>query len=115
VHYSGKFEYDTVFDTSIVRQPIKFTIGKGQVIPGFDEAVEGMNPGESKTVLVPVEKAYGPHRKEEVMVVNRNRLPAYLESKVDQRLQLCQANDRTVAVTVTGVSESKVTLDTNHP
>jgi peptidylprolyl isomerase len=115
VHYKGKFEDGKVFDSSEGRDPLQFTVGKGQVIPGFEQAVEGMNPGESKTAKVPAEKGYGPRRKEMVMAVNRNRFPANLDPKVGQRLQLHQADGRKIAVTVTDVSESSVTLDANHP
>jgi peptidylprolyl isomerase len=115
VHYTGKFEDGEVFDSSIEREPIEFTIGKGQVIPGFEEAVEGMDPGESKTAIIPKEKAYGPHREEMVLEVERKRLPANLEPKVGQRLQMHQPDGRTIRVTVTNVSESKVILDANHP
>ncbi len=115
VHYTGKLENGTVFDTSINRDPLRFTIGEGQVIPGFEQAVVGMNPGESKTTKVPVDKAYGPHRKEMVMAVNRNQFPVHLKPEVGRRLQIRKADGRTIGVTVADVSESSVTLDANHP
>jgi len=115
VHYTGKLENGTVFDTSINRDPLRFTIGEGQVIPGFEQAVVGMNPGESKTTKVPVDKAYGLHRKEMVMVVNRNQFPVHLKPEVGRRLQIRKADGRTIGVTVADVSESSVTLDANHP
>ena len=115
VHYTGKLEDGTVFDTSINRDPLQFTIGENQVIPGFEQAVVGMNPGESKTTKVPADKAYGPHHKEMVIVVDRNQFPANLEPKVGQQLQIRQADGRAIVVTVTDVSESSVTLDANHP
>ena len=115
VHYTGKLEDGTVFDTSIERDPLQFTIGEGQVIPGFEQAVVGMNPGESKTTKVPADKAYGPHRKEMVLAVDRNQFPVDLKPKIGQQLQSRQADGRTIRVTVTDVSESSVTLDANHP
>ena len=115
VHYTGKLEDGTIFDTSADREPLQFTVGEGQLIPDFEQAVVGMNPGESKTVQIPSDRAYGPHLQEMVMVVDRNDFPADLEPKVDQRLQVSQSDGRTFAVTVTAVSESKVTLDGNHP
>jgi peptidylprolyl isomerase len=115
VHYTGKFEDGKVFDSSIEREPLEFTIGKGQVIPGFEQAVEGMSPGDTKTTDIPPEKAYGPHRKEMVTAVERNRFPADIDPKVGQRLQLRQTDGKTIRVTVTDVSESEVTLDANHP
>lgn len=74
VHYVGRFEDGTVFDTSREREP-PFTIGEGEVIPGFEEAVVGMNPGESKKVVIPAENAYGPRHEEMVLVVDRQNLP----------------------------------------
>ena len=115
VHYTGKLEDDTVFDTSVNRDPLQFTIGKGQVIPGFEQAVVGMNPDESKTTKVPVDQAYGPHRKEMVLEVDRKQFPADLKPEVGQEYQIPQAQGRPTVVTITDVSESKIVLDANHP
>jgi len=115
VHYTGKLEDDTVFDTSVNRDPLQFTIGKGQVIPGFEQAVVGMNPGESKTTKVPVDQAYGPHQKEMVLEVDRKQFPADLKPEVGQEYQIPQAQGRPTVVTITDVSESKIVLDANHP
>ncbi len=115
VHYTGKLEDDTVFDTSIKRDPLQFTIGEGKVIPGFEQAVVGMKPGESKTTKIPADKAYGPHRKEMVIVVERNQFPAHLKPKAGQQLQIRKKDGQATVVMVTDVSESSVTLDTNHP
>jgi len=115
VHYTGKFEDGTVFDSSTDRDPLQFTIGEGQIIPGFEQAVIGMNPGESKTVDVPSEKAYGPHREELVMEVDRAKFPEHIKPEVGQQLQIPQAQGQAIIVTVTNISESSVTLDANHP
>ena len=115
VHYTGKLEDGTVFDTSINRDPLQFTIGEGQIIPGFEQAVVGMNPGESKTTKVPADKAYGPHHKEMVLVVDRNQFPVDLKPEVGQKLQIRRTDGQTTVVTVTAVSGSSVTLDANHP
>ena len=115
VHYTGKMEDGTVFDTSADREPLQFVVGEGQLIPDFEQAIVGMNPGESKTIQIPSDRAYGPHVQEMVMVVDRTDFPADLKPQVDQRLQVSQSDGRTFAVTVTDVSESKVTLDGNHP
>ena len=115
VHYTGKLDDGTVFDTSADREPMQFKIGEGQLIPDFEQAVVGMNPGDSKTVQIPSDKAYGPHHEEMVMVVDRKEFPEDLAPQVDQRLQVNQQDGQTFAVMVTDVSESKVTLDANHP
>ena len=115
VHYTGKFEDGEVFDSSLEREPLEFTIGKGQVISGFEQAVEGMSPGETKTTDIPPEKAYGPRHEEMVTEVEKNRFPADMDPQVGQRLQLRQVDGKTIRVTITNVSESMVTLDANHP
>ena len=115
VHYTGKFEDDKVFDTSTDREPLEFTIGEGQMIPGFEEAVLGMNLDESKNVQIPADKAYGPHREDRVGVVDRSQLPENLDPKLGQQLQVNQEDGKGFVVTVTDISESTVTLDGNHP
>lgn len=115
VHYTGKFKDGEVFDSSLEREPLEFTIGKGQVIPGFEQAVQGMSPGDTKTTDIPPEKAYGPRHEEMITAVERNKFPADMDPQVGQRLQIRQADGKTIRVTVTNVSESKVTLDANHP
>lgn len=115
VHYTGKLADGTVFDSSKERDPLEFTIGEGRIISGFEQAVVGMSPGDSKTADVSPEEAYGPHRKEMVLVVERKELPEDLEPEVGQQLQLRQDDGRAVIVTITQASEANVTLDANHP
>lgn len=115
VHYTGKLEDGTVFDTSVNRDPLQFTIGKSQVIPGFEQAVVGMTADESKTVKIPADQAYGPHRKQMILEVDREQFPAHLKPEVGQQYQIPQAQGRPTVVTITNVSESKVVLDANHP
>ena len=115
VHYTLKLEDGTVFDTSIGGDPLQFTIGDGQLIPGFEQAVVGMSPGESKTVEIPADEAYGPYLEELVMVVDRDQLPEDLQPEVGQQLQISQPDGQTILVKVIDVSESSVTLDANHP
>jgi len=115
VHYTGKLDDGTVFDTSIDREPMQFTIGEGQLIPDFEQAAVGMNPGESKTIQIPAENAYGPHHQEMIMVVERSQFPEDLKPEVGQQLQVRQANSQDFVVTVMAVSDSEVTLDGNHP
>lgn len=115
IHYTGKLEDEEVFDSSVDREPLEFILGDGKIIPGFEEAVVGMAPGESKTVSIPPEKAYGPHRKELVADIERNRIPDSLELQVGKHVQLRQPNGGMVQAKVTSMSESKVTIDANHP
>jgi peptidylprolyl isomerase len=115
VHYTGTFDDGEVFDTSSGRDPLEFKIGSGQLIPGFDAAVDGMSPGESKTVNIPAEEAYGPHRDEMVLEVDRDQVPPDLDPKVGERLEIKQQDGRSVPVTVTAVTDAQVILDGNHP
>ncbi|NIS68238.1 MAG: peptidylprolyl isomerase [Proteobacteria bacterium] len=115
VHYTGKLEDGTVFDSSEDREPLQFTIGEGKIIPGFERAVVGMSPGESKNEKVPADHAFGPYREEMILEVDRQRIPADVKLEVGKRLQFRLANDQATQALVTDVSESKVTLDANHP
>jgi peptidylprolyl isomerase len=115
IHYTGKLENGEVFETSTDGNPLQFSIGKGEVIRGLEEAVIGMNPGERKTASILADKAYGPQLKVKVIEVDRDRLPKGLKPEPGQRLQVCHSDGRKTPVRVTGVSELKVTLDANHP
>ncbi len=115
VHYTGRLADGSVFDSSAEREPLQFTIGEGQVIPGFEQAVVGMAPGELKTVVIPADEAYGPYRGEMVIPVSREEFPPHIEPSIGQRLQVMQGNGETLIVTVAEVTDSQVMLDANHP
>ena len=115
VDYTGKLEDGTVFDTSASREPLQFLIGSGQIIPGFDQAVIGMNVGDKKTVNIPSDQAYGPHLEDKVLEVNQDQIPKHLNLEVGQQVQVPQKDGSKIFFVVTGVSETSVTLDGNHP
>jgi len=115
VHYTGKLPDGTVFDTSTERHPLKFTIGNGQVIEGFEQAIIGMSPGDSKTTHIPPDLAYGEHRKDLIITFSRSQLPEGMDPKVGQRLELTQENNQTALVTIVGITDSDLMLDANHP
>jgi FKBP-type peptidyl-prolyl cis-trans isomerase 2 len=115
VHYTGKLDDGTVFDSSVDRDPLEFVLGEGQLIAGFEQAVLGMTPGESKTEKIPAEEAYGPHREEMVVEVERQQLPDNIPLDVGQQLQIQQAPNQIIPVVITAIAESKVTLDANPP
>ena len=115
VHYTVKLDKDTIVGSTKDQEPLQFTLGKGQVLPGFEQAVVGMNSGESKTVLVTADQAFGPYLDEMVVVVDRGRLPEGLNPKEGDRIQLQSRSGETVTVAVMGVSESTITIDGNHP
>jgi peptidylprolyl isomerase len=115
VNYTGKLPDGTIFDSSIGRHPVQFTVGKGQLIAGFEKAVLGMAAGDKKTVVIPVTEAYGPRQDSAVVEVERKNLPQNLDAQIGQRLELTQEDDSTILVTVMGASETSLTLDANHP
>jgi len=115
VHYTGKLTDGTTFDTSMEREPLEFTLGEGELIAGFEQAVLGMTAGESKTTTIPADQAYGPHRAERVIEIERYHLPQDLQPELDQRLHMTRPDGTTITVLVTAMTETQVTLDANHP
>ena len=115
VHYRGSLEDGTVFDSSHGRQPLEFTIGEGQVIPGFEGAVVGMEPGDSKSVTVEPHEGYGERRRELVVDVERDRFPADMEVELGKEVQVQQKDGSPRVATIARVDDDSVTLDVNHP
>ena len=115
VHYTGTLDDGTMFDTSAEREPLKFRIGEGQVIPGFDMAIIDMVPGDVKVTVIPAEEAYGEHSTDLVTDVDRSRFPADMELEIGQQLQVGLADGEQAVVMVVDVSDTSVTLDANHP
>jgi len=115
IHYTGKLQNDTVFATTLNQPALQLTVGRGQIVPGLENAIVGMSPGESKTVKTPAAAAFGPHRKEMTQTINRDQFPNHLTPMVGQKLQDHQTDGQIIDVMVTDVSESTVTLDANHP
>ncbi|GBD42643.1 FKBP-type peptidyl-prolyl cis-trans isomerase SlyD [bacterium HR40] len=115
VHYTGRLDDGTVFDTSEGREPIAFTLGAGQVIPGFERAIEGMEEGEIRTFTVPAEEAYGPHRPELVHRIARSEVPPQVELDPGARLEARDRAGNRVLLTVVEVTDEEVVLDANHP
>ncbi len=115
VHYTGRLEDGEVFDSSAGTEPLEFTIGQGNIIPGFEQAVVGMNPGESKTQHIEADNAYGPHIDEMVQTIDRSSVPPEIELEIGQQLQVRQPGGPPMILTVANLTESDVTLDGNHP
>jgi len=115
VHYTGTLGDGTVFDSSQGRDPLDFTVGSGQVIPGFDKAVTGMNVGDSKTFTIPCVDAYGEHDPRMVQEVPRTEMPADMEIAVGMHLSARGPDGREIALVVNEVSDETVKLDANHP
>ncbi len=115
VHYTCKLDDGALLIDSREQEPIEFTVGQDQVLPGIEEAVKGMQAGESKTIQIPPDKAFGPRREELLQEVPRDQLPDDINPQVGQRLTVNHADGQSTTVTVAGVSESSITLDANHP
>jgi len=113
VHYTGKFENGDVFDTSEKREPIEFEVGKGQVIPGFENAVLGMNTGESKTINLTPEEGYGTINEEMIVTVPKDQVPE--DAQVGSQLQGQNQEGQPVNVVIKSITEDSATLDANHP
>jgi len=115
IHYTGKLHDGTVFDSSEGRDPLSFTIGNGQVIPGFEDAVRGMAKDEKKNVTIPMDQAYGPRNEELVINVPRNQVPPDINPEKGQRLQMQGPQDQPIVVVVTEVTDEYIMLDANPP
>lgn len=114
VHYTGRLDNGQVFDSSANREPMEFTLGQGQLIPGFEAAVTGMQAGDKKTVTIAAEDAYGSRQEDLFFSVEREQLPDHIQPEIGQRLQINQ-DGQTAVVTVAELTDTTMTLDANHP
>jgi peptidylprolyl isomerase len=115
VHYTGSLEDGTIFDSSSGSEPMEFTIGEGILIPGFENAVIGMNEGDSKTASILPEDAYGDHIEELVVVVERSQIPSHVKPEVGMVLKATSDEGMVTPFIITEVTEDAVILDGNHP
>lgn len=115
VHYTGTTDDGVVFDSSREREPLEFTMGQGQLIPGFENAVEGMKVGDSAKVRIPSEEAYGEVRDDMVVDINRSQIPPDINPEVGMVLQMQQPDGSPLNVTIREVNDDSVKLDANHP
>ena len=115
VHYTGRLGDGQVFDSSRDGEPLEFTVGAGEVIPGFDEAVSGMQVGESKTIEIEPDDAYGPRRDALVTQVSREAAQFPVEPQVGMHFGLPLQDGNQLEVVITEVTDTHVTIDGNHP
>lgn len=115
VHYTGKLNDGTVFDSSEGGKPLEFSVGSGQVIAGFEEGVVGMKVGESKVIEIPVEKAYGERNDAMVIQAPIEQVPPDLNPELGMRLEMGGANGEILRVVVTEITDTHITLDANPP
>ncbi len=115
VHYTGKLPDGTVFDSSREREPLQVKVGAGEVIPGFEQGLVGMEVGDNKTVTLTPDEAYGYRREDLIVDVDANQFPDNVKPRIGQRLQVRQPDGSLVNVQITGIEDGTVTLDANHP
>jgi peptidylprolyl isomerase len=115
VHYTGTLDDGRVFDTSKESDPLEFKVGEGQIIPGFEQGVIGMEEGETRDIEVDPENAYGARREELVMEVPVGEFPDHITPEVGMQLQIKQQDGTPFGVVITDVADEAVTLDANHP
>ncbi len=115
VHYRGYLDDGTVFESSFDQDPLEFTIGAGEIIPGFEDAVVGMSVGETRTVDIPAQDAYGEYNEMARLEVPRENLPQDLTPEIGMVLQLTTPQNNTVLVRVVDMKDDVITLDANHP
>jgi peptidylprolyl isomerase len=115
VHYTGRLDDGSEFDSSRDDSPLEFTIGKGDVIQGFESAIIGMTPGETKTITIPADEAYGQYNEEMVAVAERDQFPKNTSPEIGQEYEMCNEEGKSLVMTVIEVSDSQITLDANHP
>ena len=115
VHYTGTFDNGEVFDSSVDGEPLQFTMGEQDLIAGFEQAVMGMMPGDKKSTTISAHRAYGPYQEELVVEVDRKNINDDTELQIGQRVQIKQPDGKEFVMTVSDLTDLKVTLDANHP
>lgn len=115
IHYTGTLTDGTVFDSSQGRDPLEFTVGSGQIIPGLDKAIPGMVAGDKKVVNIPCAEAYGEADENARQAVPRAQIPDHIPVEPGTQLQMQAPNGHVVPVVVVSADENEVVLDANHP
>lgn len=115
VHYHGTLTDGSTFDSSEGREPLEFTVGEGQVIKGFDDALLDMEPGQKKTVNIPVDQAYGQRNDDMMMEYPKTEFPAEMKPEVGMQLHMSDNNGNVFPVVIAEVLDDSVLLDANHP
>jgi peptidylprolyl isomerase len=115
VNFTGRLDDGTIFATSQNDEPIEFTLGDNEVLPAIEDAVEGMEAGEVKTIRIVADDAFGPRREDLVQEIPRASLPDDMDVEVGQQLWVDQMDEEPVAVSVVDLSDSTITIDANHP
>jgi peptidylprolyl isomerase len=114
IHYTGKLEDGTVFDSSEDSASLEIKLGQGEFLPGLEKGLIGMNIGESRTIRIGASEGYGLHQKERVFEFDRSKLPEDAKPEINNKMTLFRADGMPIEVTVVGMSETSLTLDCNH-
>ena len=114
IHYTGKLDDGTIFDSSMGGPPITFTLGAGEVIPGFESGTLGMSVGEKRDIVVPPEEAYGQYFEELVKVVSRDAFPDHIKPTIGQAFEMQLPSGQGIPVRIVDIEGDDVTLDANH-
>ena len=115
IHYHGRLNDGTVFDSSNGRQPLEFEVGSGMVIPGFDAGVTGMSVGEKKTINIPFMEAYGPVQNEMIIEFPKTNFPAEMKPEVGMQLNMSNQSGQQFPVVIKEIKDEVIVLDANHP
>jgi peptidylprolyl isomerase len=117
VHYEGQLSDGTIFDSSLEREPIEFILGQDTVIPGFEQAVIGMEVGESKDVSIPPEEGFGDYSEDLVVNIEKTILPPDINPEVGMQLEVSSEEEEETSrvFTIADIAEDSITLDGNHP
>jgi peptidylprolyl isomerase len=115
VHFEGSLEDGSIFGSTINDEPFEFTIGQKHMLPGFENAVIGMQKGDTKTITLPPEEAYGLHKKELVHVMNRSGFPKEINLEIGKTLRVRTQDGKYIVVTIKDITEDSIVLDENEP
>lgn len=114
-HYTGRLTDGTQFDSSVGGDPLEVQLGTGQIISGLDASISGMSVGETATVNIAVDDAYGQHDPAKIQKVERARIPDDIDLQPGLQLGARTEDGGQVTLTVVEVAEDAITLDANHP
>ena len=114
VHYRGKLDDGTEFDSSYGSDPLEVSLGKGEVIPGFENAIVGLYVGDKVTVEIPPDEAYGDPLDDLYLEIPRGDIPADIKPEIGQGVTL-QTDDGPLDAIIVNVTDEVIVIDANHP
>ncbi len=115
IHFEGSLEDGSIFGSTVDEEPFEFTIGQKSMLPGFENAIIGMHKGDTKTITLPPEEAYGPHKNELVHVMDRSGFPQEINLEIGKRLRVRTQDGKYAVVTINGFTEGNIVIDGNDP